>query len=83
LIKLILVVSKTSLKRNNLIKYFEASNRGLVVKADGSQSSGRGFKPWHHILDGCKLLHKENGNKGSQMGRTKYSKKFFKNLLWM
>jgi hypothetical protein len=27
---------------------------GLVVKADGSRSRGRGFEPWHRILDGCK-----------------------------
>jgi len=25
-----------------------------VVKADGSQSRGHGFKPGHRILDGCK-----------------------------
>jgi hypothetical protein len=27
---------------------------GLVVKADGSRSRGRGFEPRHRILDGCK-----------------------------
>ncbi len=25
-----------------------------MVKADGSRSRGRGFKPRHRILDGCK-----------------------------
>jgi hypothetical protein len=27
-------------------------SRGLVVKAEDSQLSGCGFKPWHCILDG-------------------------------
>jgi hypothetical protein len=27
---------------------------GQVVKADGSYPRGRGFKPQHRILDGCK-----------------------------
>jgi hypothetical protein len=30
------------------------TQRGLVVKADGSRSRGCGFEPWHHILDGFK-----------------------------
>ncbi len=29
-------------------------SHGLVVKADGSRSRGRGFEPCHRILDGCK-----------------------------
>jgi hypothetical protein len=31
-----------------------ARSHGLVVKADGSWSRGRWFKPRHCILDGCK-----------------------------
>ncbi len=31
-----------------------ARSHGLVVKADGSWPRGRGFKPRHRILDGCK-----------------------------
>ena len=38
-----------------------------MVKAEDSQSRGRGFESQHRILDGLK----ENGeNKGSQMGQT-------------
>jgi hypothetical protein len=32
----------------------KARSHGLVVKADGSRRRGRGFKPRHTILDGCK-----------------------------
>jgi hypothetical protein len=32
---------------------------------------GHGFEPRHRILDGRKLLFKQNGYKGSQMGNTK------------
>ncbi len=32
----------------------KARSHGLVVKADGSRPKGCGFKPQHHILDGCK-----------------------------
>ncbi len=63
-------------------------SHGLVVKADGSRSRGRGFKPRHCILDGCKrcqLLHKpkNNENKGSRMGHTKkiFKKKIKKNKI--
>ena len=34
------------------VPFFQASYHGLVV--DGSRSIGRGFKPQHRILDGCK-----------------------------
>ncbi len=33
-----------------------ARRHGLVVKADCSCLRGRGFKPRHRILDGCKLF---------------------------
>ncbi len=45
-----------------------------MVKADGSLSRGRGLKPQHRILDGCKqcyYIHTIIKNKGSRMGHTK------------
>jgi len=38
----------------NKLTYNKAGSHGLVVKADGSWPRGRGFKPRHRILDGCK-----------------------------
>ena len=35
------------------INIYNTWSHGLVVKADGSWSRGREFKPWHRILDGC------------------------------
>jgi len=32
----------------------KGESHGLVVKADGSRSRGRGFESRHCILDGCK-----------------------------
>jgi hypothetical protein len=48
-------------------------SRGLVVKAEDSQLSGCGFKPWRRILDGVTEASYYVGkrNKGSQMGQTK------------
>ena len=54
-------------------------SHGLVVKADGSQSRGRGFKPRHRYwMDVSNAsyyininIHKNNENKCSQMGQTK------------
>jgi hypothetical protein len=47
-----------------------ARSHGLVVKADGSWPRGRGLKPQHRILDGCKgfasdYIKKIIENKGS------------------
>ena len=47
-------------------------SHGLVVKADGSWSRGRGFKPRHRILNGCKQLasyyiKRKIENKGNQI----------------
>jgi hypothetical protein len=47
-------------KNSKLLHKFKGEKPGLVVKADGSRSRGRGFEPRHCILDGCKrcqLLH--------------------------
>ena len=41
--------SEKNIYQINLVESY-----GLVVKADGSWSRGRGFEPRHHILDGCK-----------------------------
>jgi hypothetical protein len=53
-----------------------ARSHGLVVKADGSWSRGREFKPRHRILDGCKqfasyYIKEKLKYKGSQIGHTK------------
>ncbi len=54
-------------------------SRGLVVKADDSQSRGCGFEPRRRILDGMQaklaIALKIKRNKGSQMGHTKKKKK--------
>ena len=45
--------------KGQLLLWDKANNtrsHGLVVKADGSRSRGRGFEPRHRILDGCWLL---------------------------
>jgi hypothetical protein len=63
---------------NNHTKWlYLARSLGLMVKVDCSWPQGRGFEPQHRILNGRKrcyvelLHHKQNGNKGSQMGHTK------------
>ncbi len=69
--------------RMNLLNFCLARSRGLVVKADDSQSRGCGFEPQRPILVGMqgKLAIALNikRNKGSQMGHTK--KKYFKKYL--
>jgi uncharacterized protein YdaL len=43
--------SKSSFISKN---FKQRESHGLVVKADGSRSRGRGFEPRHRMLDGCK-----------------------------
>ena len=52
---------------------------GLVVKADGSWPRGRGFKPRHRILYGCKqfTLHLQLKIKVAKWGTQKKKKNFF------
>ncbi len=50
-------------------------SHGLVVKADGSQSRGREFKPGTvyqmDVSDASYYIQENNENKGSRMGHTK------------
>jgi hypothetical protein len=49
-------------------------SHGLVVKADGSWSRGRGLETgtvnWMDVSDASYYIHENNENKGSQMGHT-------------
>ena len=50
-----------------------------MVKVGGSRSGGCGFEPWMDVSDASYYIktHKNNENKGSQMGHTKkYLKKW-------
>jgi hypothetical protein len=64
-----------------VITYNVGESHGLVVKADGSRSKGRGFEPqhWIDVTNASYYIHKNNENKGSQMGHTK--KKVKKKIL--
>ena len=49
-----------------------ARSHGLVVKADGSRPRGRGFKPRHRILDGCKQFDSYNRNEKLKIKEAKW-----------